>query len=172
MSGAQAAYSSGQPSVLLAWEEAQRRLTLHGEALDALMADYPDWRIMGRKHPFGGGRLVTGLKGEDSPGEGWRLDAKEHIWVPDRRTTAGKEHAERLSSLSLSLPEFPGMPDLVLTRYSHVPGFQMFDGEVWATWACTPDLVAKGGWSKVELDPSIWTERALSEYYSREEAAA
>lgn len=168
VTGVVCAFRSTHPEVRAADAENRRRYQQWRADVETWASQYP------AHHPvqitFGGGadRHIRGLTGETELGEGWRI-SKGGDWVPDKRTKAGRAIAKALEPLSVSgLKRLPGMPDMAFAMQS--PGVYDLQGATWVAWSCPAGEVAKGGWSNVDLDLTMWTEMPLRAFYLAVEA--
>jgi hypothetical protein len=168
----ESAFRSDHPSVI-EWIDAGTELQrAWGKSTNAFRDDFPNHKVWQRGTSLV--QSVTGLSGTESPGVGWRRQQRgERLWVADKRTKEGQAIASRLAELRLIIPHMPGMPDTAVDgdRWCH-PGITRIDDVVWVSWSCPASTVREGGWSKVSLDESVWTEALLSEFYAAKEAAA
>jgi hypothetical protein len=174
------AFRSSHPDVMAAiskWRQASKDLWESSHSLAQEVG--PDWEplvlssftisMVGLK-PKGDDRYLM-----DVPEGPWRrTNFRDYdCWVPNKRSRAGKELAERLSKLELlnSRPRVPGMPHMWLdtrTNYWFQPSLKIIDDVIWMTWS-TDDMYEAIDGDEPEdffVDSSIWERVKLSEYHS------
>lgn len=163
------AFSTKHPDVL-AWHHESVNIREEWQTRVAeFMQGFPDHTALWSYFGLLDGH-VAGLKGSEAPGEGWRHN-KRSVWVPDKRTAQGKALAAQIESLRYRLPQIPGMPDMAdyKGRWHH-PGIWRDGDVVWSWWSCPVEPVRAGGWSRTDLDETVWTVQPLSAYYLAKEA--
>jgi hypothetical protein len=107
---------------------------------------------------------------------GWRLDSKEHIWMPALATAAGKAWRKELGELTIydmrsHLDEL-GIPALCFAgSYLFRPGIE-FDDETgtlynfWGSGMCEKEVLAH----HAKVPEVQWREVKRSEWYAMQEA--
>lgn len=171
---APANYKSTDPDVLAAWDDTQRRFQEWREAKSAWAQQFPDHEALAVQ---GSDSVsVVGLQGDETPGPAWRQTTRANIelWVPDKRTKAGKAIAQQLDALSVDhMKDIPGMPDMAMSgNHWHSPGLFVYDGVAYVHWSCTFAEVEDStrGWSRTAFDASKWERIKRSELYAAQEA--
>lgn len=165
-------FRSSAPEVVDAWENAQRLYREWHAAVGVFGERFPDHVLLQRRGPGGGSVYFAGLRGDTSPGDGWRHLKDQDCWLPDKRYKAGKALAVEADKLRVDrLGRLPGMPDLIRDDGALCsPGIVQFEGVVYVMWGCPASAVKAGGWSSNILDESLWEPCPLSAYYLAIEA--
>lgn len=170
--GPQTVFYSDHPEVVGWWEDvAAQRESARGslQAIEErLGAD--EWRVVAVPSTSWEMRVV-GVRNmsrpqEEPPERGWRLNQRKRVWIPDKRTSEGKELDRIFNESTIKPGVLKGMPESV--RHDGVwcfPGIHFLDGKVWVTWGCPKDAI-NGEWSQEDLDLDIWTQGKLSEYHA------
>lgn len=122
---------------------------------------------------WGTERTFTGLDlRPDSPPSGWRIDSREGVLMPDKRTKKGKEIAKEMAAIPFqnqreALPG--GMPQVATAKDMNSflqPGSSVIDGRLYVTWPA-PLRQADAN----NIDPQVWEQIPLSSYYLAQEKA-
>lgn len=159
-------YRSNWPEVIDAWEKGIVERREWSVSLDAFATEYGRKPMVvkgfGGEHPAG---LQPADGDELNPPEGWRLDARHGVLVPDKRRKAGKALAETIKALGVSgKPSLPGMPTETFAPGRFLsPGMQRVGNHVYVRWSAEPDP-----------GPSddVWERCPLSTYYAAVELAS
>lgn len=165
------AFSTSHPDVLAAWAGI---IVRYDEARAAALAFAEEFGAQAVRVSRGQQISFVGLKADEVPGPGWRLDNRIDAFVPDRRTKIGRGHHKRMAEIvATNQRALPGMPDIVLdsrTSHWHEACIGDHDGVIWVGWACSIELLRENTWSRTKLDEVMWQQRRLSEFYTAEEA--
>lgn len=172
---APANYKSTDAEVLGKWDDTQRRYREWHAAKDAWGEQFPNHDVTALQQSE---RVwVVGLRGDESPGSAWRKAVRANIavWVPDKRTKAGKALAKEIDALAVThMKDVPGMPDMAMVENRWcTPGLFVHEGVAYVHWSCSFAVVEADpsrGWSKTEFDPSKWERIMRSELYAAQEA--
>lgn len=171
---APAHYKSTDAEVIAQWDDTQRRYREWHEAKDAWAEQFPNHDTASFQQSD---RLwLGGLRGDESPGPCWRRAVRVDIdvWVPDKRTKAGKALAAEIDAMTVThMKDIPGMPDMAMVgnRWYH-PGLFVYDGTAYVNWSCSFAEVEADptrGWSRIEFDASKWERIKRSEFYAAQE---
>ncbi|MEO1065364.1 MAG: hypothetical protein AAFZ07_28440 [Actinomycetota bacterium] len=177
------AWTSTDQAVLDAWEEYRAKAKAvhdsNAELRAALETEFEEWlaerdatlKLIVRRHD----RVPIGISFEgttDVPAR-WRR-RRDDLIVPDRRSTYGREWADRInwvgqtSSPTLDAPGMPGgVFGFVHGGHWYTPAGLCWEGEVWLGWG-VPDGSLDA--FRAEIDLSLWAERRLSEWHLTLEA--
>lgn len=171
MSDTPTIYRSTHPDVLTAWSEVQVEWDAFHDHLRALKDQHPDNQV---KYSTDRRVQFVGLGGETDPGDGWRADGRLGLWVPDKRTTAGKQLAAGFDEIALTDPRarVPGMPSIVFhVPHWYSPGYTYGETVLWVKWGCSyHEVEGDGGFSATKFDGALWERGLASEYYAALEA--
>ena len=173
-------YRSRDPEVLAAYKAAWDAVDAYVKETDAVLAeagvgDYQTWRQQG-------GWMIGHFSGIDipegqKPPQGWRMN--RDYAVPDKRTKAGREVAQRLAAVRHPgdpRQAFIGMPSDVFTGGGRVlsAGVRVLEdgGALYVMWTTDPAGHRESFRSRdAEVDLSLWERVKLSEYYAEVERA-
>jgi hypothetical protein len=167
---------------LIFWEhfEAKReeRRKLIAEYIAKLTADFGPTAGSEERNVWTRGVHVYGVdcnRGEQPPADsGWRLDAKDGIWMPKLRTKAGQDRRDELRTLTVydvtqHVHEI-GIPSIIFTS-AHLfrPGLDFHEGSLYQLWGsgeCRDDILAAAA-----TNPAVvWEPVKRSEWYALQEA--
>lgn len=115
---------------------------------------------------WGTDRAFTGLDlRPDSPPSGWRIDSREGVLMPAKRTKEGKQIAQEMAEIPYQNPrrELPGgMPEVGFSSDKSFmrPGATVIGGRLYATWPAP--LHERDA---AHIDTTVWEQISLSSYY-------
>lgn len=158
-------YRSTAPEAAAFYAEIQRRGEAYRVAVNAFLADYPDFQFFhakSRSYQYG-----EGLVGEACPGDGWRRKPGCRHWSPDRRVSAGKRIAKRLRAIRMDYPPVPGMPEIIFSELAMCqPGFAWMEEALWVVWGAPAKDVERCP----SFNRALWTRVSASTYWLAQEA--
>lgn len=172
----QCVYRSTHPAVQ-EWEhDRARRKQEADEAVCAFLReldthDAANPLVEVQTHTWGPSWWLAGVHGKEAPGPLWR-EAEPGLWVPNRRTKAGKELGARVEGISFKWKRAPGMPRSLSvpagqgTNRMIWPVVELLGGGYWCAWKVSAAQVEASS----SFDPALWERGKLSEYWAAKEA--
>lgn len=167
---------SNDPVVYRSTQEAAQQWSAKVDALEAeariAFADFRERYRIGPEPKFWGTTdVILGITWSGSkPPKGWRFDPYEDgVAVPDRRSRTGKQAARDLAEIPVrdSRRFLPGgMPASWFTGLSLMqPGVALMLGRLYVKWPRPLE-------DAPHIDPEVWEQVSLAEYYQVRETAA
>jgi hypothetical protein len=172
-------YRATDPAVLEAWDAWAVRRTDWGRRLHEIVESVSPYAAaetgiftVSRPSQFAG-IGYSGSYGRDAIAalkeQGWRLDRKHGVLMPHKSTAPGRAIAKKLDQIG-SCPDvdLPGMPSMCFSGMSFMyPGIERKDGPpggyLLVLWS-TPTVELE------KVDPAVYEQILLSEYYRIKEA--
>lgn len=171
-------YRSTHPEALTHWEKtsSDEAHAAWREQVNTVIADlgFPGRRFATSKSWRGVKPIGIEHPTDQHIPEGWRRDRDlPEAIVPDRRTKTGKQIGKRLDALPAPNPRagMPGgMPGVAFSARGHEflrCGLGRYGDAVYVSWSS--ELSEK---DTSRIDPAVWEQAKLSEYYAAIEAEA
>lgn len=149
--------------------EANEALGAFLRGLDTYDPRNPEVQL--RTHTWGPTWWLGGVHGKTAPGPLWR-ESEPGLWVPNRRTKAGKELGAQVEAIGFKWKRVPGMPsDLSVPtgdgrNFLLWPEVETLGGVFWCVWKAPGEQVT----SSARYSADLWQRAKLSEYYAAKEA--
>jgi len=175
----QAVFTSTAPEISAWFADTELREREANEALGAFLRgldnhDPSNPQVHIRTHTWGPTWWLGGVHGKEAPGPLWR-ESEPGLWVPNRRTKAGKELGAQVEAIGFKWKCVPGMPADLSVLAGDGRDFLLWPkvealgggGVFWCVWK-VPEAQVIGS---PRFDPALWQRAKLSEYYAAREAA-